>query len=382
MLRSVSGTTISTAGGDNNPAHVLLQDLRLACGPAGALSLSQGSVELSDVLVQDCDELTAVARAALDASGGALHLDGVTCEGSAGYARLASVRGGTLEAHNLIVEGGTWAGGAVLSVESGTLSLEDVRFADLAASGPLVRGQDLEQADLTRVEVACSTASAPLIDLSGSSLELTALRAWKSAVRAGEPLVRLEGPTELAFATLLGSGDDTVLEHAGTGTITALASDGGVLDLSASEATVSWSVLGGGAQASGQGVLLESPALWSISPADRCDGDRVGPTPGGNLDDTGPPALRDADGTPADVGATGGPEGWPFYLDGDADGDGFLSLAAGGQDCDDLDPDTWPGAPEDLSAIDRNCDGYADPTDPLTLRGCSAAPAAAGLPLL
>lgn len=40
----------------------------------------------------------------------------------------------------------------------------------------------------------------------------------------------------------------------------------------------------------------------------------------------------------------------------DADGDGFLS----GTDCDDSDPEVYPGAPEYCDGIDANCDGNVD----------------------
>jgi hypothetical protein len=47
---------------------------------------------------------------------------------------------------------------------------------------------------------------------------------------------------------------------------------------------------------------------------------------------------------------------------GDADGDGHTSLAAGGDDCDDGNPDIYPGATEvGDDDVDQNCDGATDP---------------------
>jgi deoxyribonuclease I len=43
----------------------------------------------------------------------------------------------------------------------------------------------------------------------------------------------------------------------------------------------------------------------------------------------------------------------------DVDGDGFVALSCGGDDCDDLDPDRHPGAPERCNGLDDDCDGAA-----------------------
>ncbi len=45
----------------------------------------------------------------------------------------------------------------------------------------------------------------------------------------------------------------------------------------------------------------------------------------------------------------------------DMDGDGFEASAAGGDDCDDADPQAYPGAPEIwYDGVDQNCDGLSD----------------------
>ena len=49
-----------------------------------------------------------------------------------------------------------------------------------------------------------------------------------------------------------------------------------------------------------------------------------------------------------------------FQNDKDSDGDGFLDVACGGTDCDDLDPASQPGASEILDTRDNDCDGLVD----------------------
>ena len=49
----------------------------------------------------------------------------------------------------------------------------------------------------------------------------------------------------------------------------------------------------------------------------------------------------------------------------DNDGDGFASIASGGQDCDDQDASVFPGAPESTDDdTDRDCDGETGSLDP------------------
>lgn len=55
----------------------------------------------------------------------------------------------------------------------------------------------------------------------------------------------------------------------------------------------------------------------------------------------------------------------------DVDSDGVIGIPAGGLDCDDTDPLTFPNAEEDLTKVDRNCDGWPDPTIPLEPKGCT-----------
>ncbi len=49
-----------------------------------------------------------------------------------------------------------------------------------------------------------------------------------------------------------------------------------------------------------------------------------------------------------------------FTLNCDLDGDSFEAEDCGGEDCDDNDPATYPGAEEIEDSVDNDCDGYAD----------------------
>lgn len=62
------------------------------------------------------------------------------------------------------------------------------------------------------------------------------------------------------------------------------------------------------------------------------------------------------------VGCGGGDKGEVAPAGTDADGDGYVALSDGGEDCDDSDPDIHPGAEEICrDGIDQDCDG--DPGD-------------------
>ena len=48
------------------------------------------------------------------------------------------------------------------------------------------------------------------------------------------------------------------------------------------------------------------------------------------------------------------------FVSGDADGDGYVAVDQGGDDCDDANPDTHPGADEICNGLDDDCDGVVD----------------------
>ncbi|MBX2801314.1 MAG: hypothetical protein KTR31_26790 [Myxococcales bacterium] len=102
-------------------------------------------------------------------------------------------------------------------------------------------------------------------------------------------------------------------------------------------------------------VVVGNPLLtnWTNKKGSRsCLPADVVPVAGSPAIDAGDPSLKDLDGTTSDIGAFGGAR--PFFLDEDADG------AQVPFDCDDTDPDVFPGAPELCNGVDDNCDGVID----------------------
>ena len=119
----------------------------------------------------------------------------------------------------------------------------------------------------------------------------------------------------------------------------------------------------------------------------------------GDLDEDGIPNAQDedADGDGHAAGWAGGddcddrdattyPGAVDRYYDGvdsncdgandhDRDGDGWNGAPLGtGVDCDDWDPTVHPGAEEDLSPADLDCDGFSDPIRGLyPVVGCACA---------
>lgn len=102
----------------------------------------------------------------------------------------------------------------------------------------------------------------------------------------------------------------------------------------------------------GFGNTTADPGFADYSLDGDCWNDALALTTGSLLIDAGSPESGDADGTAADMGATGGPES--RWVDGD--GDGWLS----DWDCDDAAAAVSPDVVEICDGSDNNCDGEID----------------------
>jgi hypothetical protein len=97
---------------------------------------------------------------------------------------------------------------------------------------------------------------------------------------------------------------------------------------------------------------------------DSCDLAAFVPLKGSPLIDAGDPSILDADGSFSDIGAFDGQSPDPPEPPEDLDGDGSLST----EDCDDTNPNVYPGAIEVLcNGVDEDCD--ASTTDDIDFDG-------------
>lgn len=423
VLQAFSTTqgTVVVAG-----AELRLEGVTLSCSPRAGLAVTDGVATVVDGRSSGCEDAPVAqtvggiaatlvferfdfaslptADPAIDASGAQLELTDVTfTDPAAGSTPLIS---------------GT----------SGSWQLTDVAVLGVSRSAPLFLGTDIT-VDWTRVSVACSSAGHAVADLDVTSATLGPLMVWNTNTDPGGALLAIAatGSWELGFATLVGTGtQELVRADAGSGVVRNTAFAGSGIAVSAVAGT---SVNGdfnlfddGVAHAAGYAVaasiegaasLSAAPVFEAHDPAGDCSGDLLAPSLDSPLVDAGDPGLFDRDGTRADIGATGGPEGFELLggdrdLDGtpdivdcgpedptrhpgatetpydgvdqdcdgvdldDVDGDGVVGSEAGGPDCDDADPAVRPEAEEDLGPVDRDCDGESDPTSPLRPVACTS----------
>jgi hypothetical protein len=272
------------------------------------------------------------------------------------------VGGGALscrEAPGCVVEGAWFerneAGdGAAIHAE-GPLAVSSTMFcANVARSegGAVDVGNSVDPADLTGVVFAGNTAAidggALMLGANGARVAFATFVANSSPDGTAVGATITSGPVAAGpslsytvFAGQTGGGAAVDLDGLST-TLSQLwffANDATDLDQPLLPATITVGV---------------DPLLDAASDTE-CAGWR--PLSSSPLLDVGPTGVVDADGSPADVGATGG----PAPADGldDADGDGFAATV----DCDDGDAGIHVGAPERCDGADDDCDGLVDAED-------------------
>jgi predicted outer membrane repeat protein len=131
----------------------------------------------------------------------------------------------------------------------------------------------------------------------------------------------------------------------------------------------------GGTWPAADSTNLAVDPMWVSYVEGGCEELDLGLLPDSPLWDAGDPSTADADGTRADIGATGGASPADgtrrWYLDADGDGHGVPDEVTYGTtappgfgatvtDCDDADADSFPGNAEQCDARDEDCDGAVD----------------------
>ncbi|NCG18148.1 MAG: hypothetical protein GWP91_03940, partial [Rhodobacterales bacterium] len=211
-----------------------------------------------------------------------------------------------------------------------------------------------------------------------------AVLAWKNDNSDGT-VFDLDGTANLDHMTVLGTGSQTLVNlTAGVSNVTqsAFAGEGTAVSTTASASVFGAYNLFDGVTIAGGTALEASLASTAgvLAPPDfrawtpdspSCDVDVLAPNPSS-------PLIADC--APEDASIHPDAEEIPYDgIDQDCNGDdlvdvdqdGVPGFQAGGEDCDDNDPTVSPFVDEDLSAIDRDCDGHTDPTDPLRPATCS-----------
>lgn len=194
--------------------------------------------------------------------------------------------------------------------------------------------------------------------------DIANLLVWEPAGTDRMVDVDASGPGVFAFATVLGGSgrsalalatpfpetvsDVIVAHHAG---LAFTGSPGTAVDRA-----LLWDLGGPGPNVTVNAPIVARPRFLGAVLDGDCDTDDLRLHPASPAVNAGDPLLHDPDGTPADLGAYGGPDaaGWN-----DDDGDGSLAWV----DCDDADPAVRPSGAEICDGVDNDCDSEIDDAD-------------------
>jgi predicted outer membrane repeat protein len=294
----------------------------------------------------------------------------------------ADVRFSRFELNSASEEGGAAHLDAVATIEYTVFEQNSAGLGGALYLGASAAGTDLQFLDNEAQNGGAVFVQAGIFDASsGYACGNNAVRGGFLNLGAGQGLlsnwilfdnsaVAAGGAIEVTGGSLVLEQSDVIANTAPTG--------GGVVDDPGSEYShVFFAANDAHAITSGASIDAAYSAWWSNSPddlggslvpADRgpgavtadpqvsytdngvCTDDTFERAPGSPLLDGGNPAEVDPDGTPRDIGSTGG-TGLT-----DADGDGAPQVF----DCDDSNPFVAPGLPEVCDGFDNDCDGLVD----------------------
>jgi hypothetical protein len=241
----------------------------------------------------------------------------------------------------------------------GGVGLSDT-FSRVSVSESSFRGVFFETAftsiNIVDVSVTCTTTSGPLIDAglySLASLDGVAMWGWEGS----GPMISSTGISFTARNLTLGaqSGQTFLASSAESTSVTDSLFIGAGTALDSRGWTTARLYRGTGTTGAPTGAVEVDPQFWGTTDPASCAGLTLYPRPGSPLIDAGSASVADRDGTRADIGATGGPNGVRLVADDDFDRYPVT------EDCNDQDAEIRPGAFDTwYDGVDQDCDGAND----------------------
>jgi hypothetical protein len=415
--------TVSTANID-----LTLEGFTIQCTADGGVSMLDGGLTATDLVFSGCSNSGPAVDLSSTSADTSVLVDVVMSDPPTASAAIAST------SVNLVLSGvrfgqqATLGGAPLVQSDGGSWTFTDVTVDSVQRTSPLFEGLGLGTANWTRVMAQCSSADGGLAVIDATVIDLGSTMVWKTDT-AASPLIELTGQATVRHGTFVGQPAQRILQlNSGSLLLedSAMVNGGIAVDVVATSTTagsynlftpglVVSGVAAHAASLSGQGTVTAAPGFEVWLEQGPCDADVLAPGLGSPLLDAGAPGGFDFDGSAADIGATGGPDGFSLGnmdtdFDGspnsedcepnnpdvhpgaddipydgldqdcdgadltDVDGDGEDAVQVGGTDCDDYDPTIFAGAIEDTSPVDRNCDGFNDPTTSISPVGCTHAP--------
>ncbi len=345
------GTTSGAADGGglyaNNPTALSLTDVVFD----GTTAANGGGLYASASTLPPVDltDVTFLGTSA-SASGGGIYLDTIAfdCTGCV-FDGTSALNGGAIhdqDASNITISGSTFTatsavldGGAIHIAGGGDVNVQGSTFCATSAGGDggAIAGAPAF-ADLTNVVLNSASG--------GGVYATTGVWTVQNLTVAGTTGV---GATFTGATTTASIVNSLFLDGSNFAINFAAGASTMGIDHNAFQGNTNGNVSGA---ALGVGNLEGiSPQLAAWSDDGNCANDVLEPLFGSPLVDAG--TGTDPDGSPADIGATGGSDADPHP---DADADGYSVY----RDCDDARSVVAPGRPEVCDTLDNDCNGLAD----------------------